>query len=51
MATGSLAMAGAGHPLVAHLVGALAVELLGCSFCLRLGVEHRLLRPLIGLLS
>ena len=51
MATGGLAMAGARHPLVAHLVGALAVEMLGGSFSLRFCCEHRLLRPLAGLLS
>jgi len=44
-------MAGAWHPLVAHLVGALALELPGGSFSLRLGVEHRLLGTLAGLLS
>lgn len=44
-------MAGAWHPLVAHLVGTVAVELLSGSFSLRLGIEHRLLGAVAGLLS
>jgi hypothetical protein len=51
MATGSLAMAGAWHPLVAHPVGALAVEVLGGGFSLSFCGEYRLLCPLAGLLS
>jgi len=37
---------GAGHPLVAHLVGTRAVEPTGCLFGFRLGGIHRRHSPL-----
>lgn len=42
---GGFGMTGACHPLVHHLAGAVAIELLDGSLSLRLCVKHRLLRP------
>ena len=44
-------MAGAGHPLVAHPVGPLAVEVLRGGFGLGLGGKHRLLGTMTSVLG